>query len=242
MATSRLSDDQLAAFDNDEAITETRWRRIQYLLDRDFPDGAFSFIEVGGGNGLFADRLLSTYPKATGAIVDNSAMLLAKNTECPRKSVILGDAVNLPDSIGPIDVAFCNWVFHHLVESQSYDRSRENVNRALAGIRARLSARGRLSVMECDYTGYIDSAPGRIVFALTASKWFAPFAKRLGANTAGVGVCYLSHNQWRRVLTNAGYRLIDHEPEFEWRWPSYRKAALLLKHIRHTHYWLAISP
>ena len=68
MAMKQLADDQLAAFDT-EYVTEPLWDILKRRIDRAFPDGRFSFIDIGGGNGVFADRLLAAYPDATGTVL-----------------------------------------------------------------------------------------------------------------------------------------------------------------------------
>src|SRR5438876_5406232 len=74
----RLTDDQLEAFDT-ESVNDQRWIPIHRCLDRDFPDGQFTFLDLGGGNGTFADRLLEDYPSSSGVVLDNSQLLLNRN-------------------------------------------------------------------------------------------------------------------------------------------------------------------
>ena len=76
----KLSDTQIEAFDT-EYVDEDRWTLIKGRIDADFPDGDFSFLDLGGGSGRFADRLLSNYPRAVGSVLDNSEVLLGRNQQ-----------------------------------------------------------------------------------------------------------------------------------------------------------------
>jgi hypothetical protein len=50
-----------------------------------------------------------------------------------------------------------------------------------------------------------------LIFGLTKSRALAPFTRRLGANTAGVGVCFLSERRWRALLAQAGLTVVEFE-------------------------------
>jgi hypothetical protein len=234
----RLTDAQLVPFDRD-IVTNDRWQMIRSCIDRDFPSGEFSFVDVGGGNGRFADRVLLNYALATGAVLDTSSFLLSKNVPSPRKRLICANAGELAQQVDPVDIIFCHWVLHHLVSSTSYSQSRANISHALVGIRSALTHRGRVSVYESNYDGYIDPVPGRLIFALTSLKLAAPLVRKLGANTAGVGVCFLSRRQWHDTFGDAGFSISDYKVGKPWKPPLSRKIGLLIKEVRDDHYWLS---
>jgi hypothetical protein len=89
----------------------------------------------------------------------------------------------------------------------------------------------------------IDSAPGRIVHAVTSSRLLRAIARWGGANTAGVGVCFLSKRQWKATFGKAGLHLIgDTEPD-NYVWPlrmSWR-IFLHIRHVRICHFWLSCA-
>ena len=75
----QLDDEQLQGFDT-EYVTDQRWVPVKRCIDRDFPGGYFTFLDIGGGNGLFTDRILANYPKSTGVVLDNSAYYSARTS------------------------------------------------------------------------------------------------------------------------------------------------------------------
>ena len=243
MTVRQLETEQIKTFDV-EYVDDDRWRVVKAQIDADFPDGEFTFLDIGGGNGTFADRVLSFYPKARGTVLDNSELLLSRNVKNERKTLILASAENLTSiDAGSYDMISCNWVLHHLVDS-SYSRSREHQLNALKQMKRLLTPRGRISVFENNYAGFVqDNLPGRIIYAATSSKILAGLARRMGANTAGVGVCFLSKDEWLKTLGRAGLAVRAYAEPDKWRWPVkwYYKAALALKGIVAGHYWIGPS-
>ena len=200
-----LDDDQLCTFDTDH-MCDAEWEIIKPVFDATFARREFSFIDVGGGNGLFADKLLDTYPRARGVVLDPADILLRQNKPHLRKETILARAEDLDELFGKrkFDLIAFNWILHHLV-LDSYDKSIELQRTVIENARRLLKPGGVISVLENLYEGAIvDVAPSRLIFELTSSKLLEPIVRRLGANTAGCGVCFRSRKSWQEGAENAG--------------------------------------
>jgi SAM-dependent methyltransferase len=236
--THQLNDDQLEIFDQ-EYVHDGLWKPIKACIDRDFPDGRFRFLDVGGGNGVFADRILAAYPESTGAVLDNSAMLLERNQPNPRKALIAEGAENLASlAAGRFDLICMNWLLHHMI-GRSFRETRANMVRVLRDARAALTPRGRISIYDNMYDGWlIDNAPGWIIYQATSSRSLAGLARMGGANTAGIGVCFQSHESWRTLLGRAGIGVVDYNPEdYLWKIPLHHTLLLHIGSIRNGHFW-----
>jgi SAM-dependent methyltransferase len=235
----KLEDSQAATFDTDY-VDEARWGSVKAGIDRDFPTGDFTFLDVGGGNGRFADRLLEEYPNATGTILDNSEVLLARNASNVRKTLVCESVENLGEVKGRFDVVSVHWLLHHLV-GESYRQTRRNQLRALRTLRDLLTPRGRVSVFENMYQGWVfEDLPGRLVYHVTAARLIAALSRRMGANTAGVGVCFLSKHQWLASFRDCGLEVLAYTEPDQWAW-SLRLEWRLLLHLRDVrvgHAWL----
>ena len=239
----KLSDEQVEAFDR-EYVDAARLARVFDCIDSDFPDGRFRFLDVGGGNGRFADQLLARYPLAHGTVVDNSEVLLNRNGRNPRKSLRVGSAADIGVTDEKFDLISVHWLLHHLV-GESYAESRAHQRETLQTIGRMLTSRGRISMFENDYVGWLpDPYPTYVIYAMTASRMLSPVSRALGANTAGVGVCFNSSMGWNRMLQQAGLLLVSREEPDAWqrKLPWIVKLALGLRDIRVGHYWLASSP
>ena len=234
----QLNEEQLKAFDR-EYVGDRLSIPIKQCIDRDFPDGQFSFLDLGCGNGVFADRILADYPKSRGVGLDNAPSLLSRNKPSDRKRTVLGSVENLKyiDET-KYDLIFFNWLLHHLV-SESYAETRRYIDRALSSATALLSERGRISIYENMYNGLvIDSLASWITYQLTSVPAIAPFVKKRGANTAGVGVCFLSYSQWCSTFQRIGLRILDYTGNELWTIPWSWTVLLHVGQIHCGHFWL----
>lgn len=234
----QLDKEQLKVYNN-EYVNSQRWRPISRCIDKDFSDGEFTFLDLGGGNGLFADRVLEHYPKSAGVVLDNSRLLLDKNKPHSRKRTVLYSVEFLNSFTDEkYDLIFFNWVLHHLV-GKSYFQSRENINRSLRSAVSLLTDKGRISIYDNMYNGLIiDAAPSWIIYHLTSAKSIAKLVKKGGANTAGIGVCFLSYKQWCSVFSETDICVLDYTGDeirkIPWTW----NVALHIGHTRWGHFWL----
>lgn len=166
-------------------------------------------LDVGGGNGLYADKLVEYFPQATVTNLEPDAYLAGRNQQHPRKRVLVSDFQHAELEPATFDLVFFSWVLHHFVGS-SYGATLALQSGGLEAARGLLKPGGKMVIFENYYDGMMmDDLPGRLIYELTRSKTLSPFTARLGANTAGVGVCFHSAQAWRRLIESAGFSL-DH--------------------------------
>lgn len=235
----KLQEHQLVDF-NIEHVCDPEWKLVEPRFDARFAGRAFSFLDVGGGNGTFADRLLERYPQAEATVLDTAKPLLDLNVQNPRKTLMLGSAEHLARTFRSrkFDLIVFNWALHHFVTS-SYQGTRQLQREVLAQARSLLTEGGVVSVFENLYNGLPDGLPGRMIFHATASRAFAPFARKLGANTAGVGVCFLSRRQWETEAARAGLRVVSYVKGFPKALSWTKRAALAVRSVHHGHFFMA---
>lgn len=236
----RLADRQLVNFDK-EYVEDRKWAAMRACIDREFSEKPFSFLDIGGGNGVFADRILVAYPQSRGVVLDNAQILLQKNTDRGhRKRIVQGCAEDLATLfVGErFDIIFMNWVLHHLV-GDSYSSTTANVKHVLCASGGILCDQGRISIFEHMYDGLIlDSLPSHIIYHLTSTKRLAPLVRRFGANTAGVGVCFRSRRGWSAIICNAGMEVIRYSESPPWPIRPSHRLLLHMGNIRGGHFWL----
>lgn len=240
MELKQLSDDQLSEFDTDDMFDE-RWEMITSSIDTDFPDGVFSFLDLGGGNGVFSDRLLAAYPKAECILLDNSELLIQRNTKNTRKTTILASIENMNEKLKghKFDIIFINWLLHHLV-ADSYSKTQYNSEFALVSSKDLLKENGRVAVFENISDGIIfDNLPSHLIFHLTSSKLLAPITSKLGANTAGIGLCYRSKQAWLDIFSKCGlYKLNALSEKNYWDTSMPKRVILHYKGLKACFFWL----
>jgi hypothetical protein len=235
----RLTDEQLVSYDMD-FIDEELFASITESIVARFGDGPFSFIDVGAGIGGFVDRLLDAFPQATGVAVDNAPSLLERNVPHPRKTVVLGGAEDLERLFAGerFDIAFFNFALHHFV-LPSYGATRRLQRDVLRATRGVLTERGAVSICENVADGrFVPNLPGRIVFELTARRSLARFVRRLGANTAGTGVCFNARSAWYADLSATGFS-VERYRERTWSGTlsRFKRTLLTLERWRGAHLW-----
>jgi SAM-dependent methyltransferase len=238
----KLDDSQVEAFDT-EYVEGRRWGTVKRLIDNDFPDGTFRFLDIGGGNGRFVDRLLEHYPNARGQVLDSSQLLLDRNRPDQRKTLKLDSVENLDRLDEKYDLICLHWLLHHLV-SCSYAHTRLNQVNTLLTLSRLLTDRGRISIFENLYEGWLfNRMPGRLIYFLTSAKTIARLTRRMGANTAGVGVCFLSKEEWLSTIARGGLRLVHYaEPDnWEWTLSAIPRIFLHVRKRRVGHFWLTSS-
>jgi SAM-dependent methyltransferase len=219
-----LDKSQVESFDT-EYVNEEMWSTLQMILnERETIIGSsFSFLDIGGGNGKFTDRILSVFSESHGCLADN-----------PRKTVI---EVNVEEikTLFPeqkFDIIFMNWVLHHFVKGGYRTTMRTQVD-ILTQAKDLLSKNGRIIVLENLPDGLFgETVCSFIINRVTSSKIFAPIVKKMGGNTAGVGICFLGERQWSKQFLLAGLRIEKITKFAKWSLNPIKKIALTIKSIR----------
>jgi ubiquinone/menaquinone biosynthesis C-methylase UbiE len=240
-ALHQLGDNQTASFDVDY-VSDSMWQDIRRLLGESFPEpeSRFSILDIGGGNGHFLDGVLADFPAATATLVDNAPLLLQANQPHPRKTIVQESVERLPARLRgrTFDLVCLHWALHHFV-LDSYRETLAFQRQTLREAATFLSKRGRLSVFENLYDGWlVPSIPGRLVFTMTRNRRLAPLTRRLGANTAGVGVCFLSERQWLEAFREAGV-IVRRRQYYPHSVRTLYRIGLLTRRVRKGHFWLA---
>jgi hypothetical protein len=104
-----------------------------------------------------------------------------------------------------------------------------------------LTQRGRISVFENVYDGFvIDNFPGWLIFRVTGNARLTKVAQKLGANTAGVGVCFLSKKRWLSTMSEANLHVLESSEPDNWNWtmPLLSRCGLHLRRRYVGHFWL----
>ena len=235
----QLSADQLETF-NTEYVNGKFWDAVVEQIDRHFPTGKFTFLDIGGGNGVFTDRVLNHYPESEAFLLDNASNLIEINTQHSRKTIILDSVENLEKYLNAheIDVVFINWVLHHLV-SETYSKTRSNILNTLNIIKRNKKVK-YVSIFENLYNGIlIDSLPSRLIFQITSLKSIKLLAKKMGANTAGIGVSFLSKKMWINLFDSIFGKENTGIVDFHfWEVPLIRKIFLHIKNIHMSLFWI----
>jgi ubiquinone/menaquinone biosynthesis C-methylase UbiE len=239
-ASKSLKDDQLQVF-NTEQLTVEMWDDLVRLVKQRFGSQPFTFLDVGGGNGRFTDALLDHFPNARGTVLDNGEALLRLNKCHPRKRIVVASAEAMEQEFPPssFDLVHFNWVLHHLLRD-TYRTSLQLQLQCLRSARRLLREQGHVSVFENLYEGHtLSSLPSWLIFQLTSSRQIAWAIRRMGANTAGCGVCFLGKAAWERQFAASALAVQQVRQHAFWRLEWYLRVFLHIKSIRIGHFWMS---
>lgn len=202
-----LAAEQTVAFDT-EYVDAPMFSLVQAALhEHGLADQSIHLMDVGGGVGKYVDRFLHHFPLATATVIEPEKSLLDKNIAHDRKTLSLGTFQSVLYT-PPTHVVQFNWVLHHFI-SDNYEASCDLQLEGLQDAYRMLEPGGIVVIFENFYEGWgWDDLPGTLIHAVTSSSILKPLAQRLGANTAGVGVCFHSENYWRELLAEVGFESI----------------------------------
>jgi SAM-dependent methyltransferase len=230
-----LEESQVQSFDV-EYVNEEMWFTLESVIHQtiSISGSKFSFLDIGGGNGKFTDRILSGFSESHGYLLDNSSYLLALNTLNQRKTIINSSVEEIENILGDkkFDIIFLNWVLHHFVTGSYFSTMRTQVS-ILRKARNLLSDNGKIIVLENLPEGFLgETICSFIINRVTSSKILAPIVKKMGGNTAGVGVCFLGEKQWLKQFLRAelSNEMLFKTEKFEVN--PIKKALLTIKDIR----------
>jgi ubiquinone/menaquinone biosynthesis C-methylase UbiE len=230
-----LEKSQVESFDT-EYVDQEMWATLETILNNrmSVTNSNFSFLDLGGGNGKFTDKILSKFEECQGYLLDNSSYLLSLNTVNQRKTIVEVNAEEIEGLLQDqkFDIIFMNWVLHHFVKG-GYSKTLQTQVNILSQAKNLLSENGRIIVIENLPEGLFgETICSFIINRVTSSKIFAPIVKKMGGNTAGVGICFLGEQQWLKQFLLAG---LCKESIFKfpkWQLNPIKKTLLTIKSIR----------
>ncbi len=185
-------------------INETEFQQVlEHISGSREPQRIADF---GGGNGVFCDLLIRSLVRSMVTNIDISQALLARNSGHPRKTIVHSSFLDHVPS-KPYNVIFLNYVLHHLVATTSAG-SRKLIQDALHQCHRVLEDDGTLVIFENILVGLVDDRLATsLLFHGTSSRSIAWVTKRLGANTAGVGVYYMGEAEFTGFIREAGFHI-----------------------------------
>ena len=212
MSGLQLSEYQLEAFLHSRGIPRKLLTYFNEELPMKFTSPVRHILDCGGGNGMYLDILLDLFSEAEGTLIDSAQFMLDQNKPHPRKRLLLenlADMSSLIDSKQKFDLICFSDVLHHCIVP-SYTGTRELQTTILKNAAKLLAPNGRILVSERIFDSWItDEYSTYLTYVLTRSRLLSGVTRLLGANTAGVGVCFVSQKRFQKLCENAGLVIVE---------------------------------
>lgn len=207
-----------------------------WINDCSFQDASVNVLDVGGGTGMFSDYLLERYINFQCIVLDNAKSLLQKNRMHVRKRLLYGSAEDIGELVEePQDLILFNLVLHHFV-TKSYSSTLQKQREILSAASKVLKPNGRIFVIEDVVKGiFSDNLCSFLINRLTSASnpVLARFVRRMGANTAGTGICFLGSNQWNKQFEESGLQIVASKSFHSWKINRLKSTLLTMAGIRH---------
>jgi SAM-dependent methyltransferase len=238
--TSRpLSPVQVETFSE---LSVTRENRAAYeagIASR-FVERPFRHLDVGGGAGGFAAWLRKRFPEAESTVLERNESLAGRARDAGVDRVVCGTleeaSACLP--VNGYDLVTVNLVLHHLVVG-GYAATRRLQRRALETLGGLVAPGGWLCILEDLPVPWGPALlPTRLVHGLTSLRRAGGIFQRLGAVSAGTGVCFLPRGEWLRLFAGAGLACEEERLSPPKRLPRWQTWPLGMRCMRRGLFWL----
>ena len=173
-------------------------------------------LDVGGGSGNFAFAL-SKYFAENGYDAEIFVLDITKYDTWE----LYGDTIHFIEgssfdiekyfNICTFNLVFVNCAFHHLIQS-SWQKTIAGIIALLRSIHKILKNDGILCVSEYFYEIlFFKEISSWIIYTLStiSTPTIMTLLRKIGSKSAGVGVCFLSIDKWKRLLNQTEYKIID---------------------------------
>jgi ubiquinone/menaquinone biosynthesis C-methylase UbiE len=184
-------------------------------------------LDIGAGAGIWADLFLDEYPSASVVCVDISLVMLRRGVLRPRKYPVVANALELPFQGCSFDIINLDVILHHLINSSGYLETVFGFVTLLRSLKSLLKPNGKVIIHEVYHESIIRAEIMSFLLFILSTLQLPQFLASLIAlaiHSQGVGICFLTRNQWISVITQAGYQIVDKE-ELGWNMPLIRRLA-----------------
>ena len=132
---------------------------------------------------------------------------------------------------GSFDIVFAKYVFHHFIKN-TWKKTIAGIKSIIKQIKYIMKKDGYLCIADHFYNGLLgDTSASRMIYYFTRCKipFLVKIFEKLGAKSAGTGVCYLSKKMFLRLVDYAGLEIETLSEPLPRKMKWYRHIGLLLK-------------
>ena len=206
-------------------------------LDRFMSKKPIKILDIGGASGHFAYAVKNLFQDclATVYVIDPTTYGTWEKEKLGSEINFIHDSVENIESLfepNSFDIIFANRVLHHCIDT-TWKSTLLGIDNILLSIKHLLKPDGLLLIMEHFYNGQIvDASTSYLIYKITSIKspFIAKAVRRLGAATAGVGVCFQSEKMWINRLQGCGFRITVHKAD-SYRLKRIKRLCLLSKSV-----------
>jgi SAM-dependent methyltransferase len=220
----KINDHQQRLYENYEKKSiENYLDKFSVVLEFYKAKQEINILDIGGASGYFAMGLYKYFNEKNCKIVVFDSTKYDTWSAFSDKIDFVESSV---DNLGKyfldetFDIVFANRVFHHFVRN-TWKETIGGINKVIGTIYSKLKKDGYFCILDHFYNGFMfDKITSKIVYSLTSCNIsvIKYICKKFGAESAGVGVCFLSKKMWKNILAKNDFKiknLIENKKELK---------------------------
>lgn len=185
-------------------LTDWQEEYINFIKKRG--ENKASFLDIGGGSGLFANHLLEICPELDVTIIDPSQKMLDQVNN-PHIKKLKGNLPNIHLD-RTFDYIHMASVLHHIT-GPSVKKSKDLVFQSLCNVNELLSAEGYFFIHDLYFESYLMPELTRtILFYLTYIQKKSGIEIPLDEFKTGLEICFYTRNELMSMFRKSGFEIV----------------------------------
>jgi ubiquinone/menaquinone biosynthesis C-methylase UbiE len=179
--------------------------KYEFVLEKVKSNTEINILDIGGASGHFAVGLYNYFYGKNCKITVIDATQYDTREEYSDKIIFRKESVNNLNRLYTneyFDLIFVNRAFHHFVAT-TWDETIRNITDIMRQISILIKKDGYLCIADHFYNGlFFDVSASKMIYKLTSCKipLIVKIFRSIDANSAGVGVCFLSKIMWYKIF------------------------------------------
>ena len=192
--------------DMEKTNSEQLFSKYSDILQMYRGKSALKILDIGGASGYFALKLKEYFLNTNCEVTVIDSTKFDTWGEFSEKINFVETSADNIDEIFPentFDIIFANRAFHHCVRN-TWKKTIEGIDEIINKINGILNKNGVLCITEHFFDGLLaDGLSSRLVYEISSNKRkiIIKICNKIGVESAGIGVCFLSKKTWIKKLT-----------------------------------------
>jgi ubiquinone/menaquinone biosynthesis C-methylase UbiE len=233
-STKIINEHQRIQYENmEKEISKGLLLEFDDILSKYKNNNSIKILDIGGASGNFALTVKEYFAGINCEVIVIDNTKFETWTEFSNKITFIETSVDNLDTVfkeNMFDIIFANRVFHHFVR-ESWKETVCGMKSIMGKIYKTLKQDGHLCIVDHFFDGMLfDKISSKLVYTISSCtfKPILAISKRIGVESAGIGVCFLSYNMWIELLRENNFiierlKRTDNERMKEW----YKKICFL---------------
>jgi ubiquinone/menaquinone biosynthesis C-methylase UbiE len=197
-------------------------------------ENTIRILDIGGGSGYFSVALYEYFKGKNCEIYVIDPMRYDTWSKFSEKvKFVQGTADDLSKifNVGFFDIIFAKYVFHHFIKD-TWEKTIVGMKSIIKQIQSIMKKNACFCIVDQFYNGLLgDTSASKMIYRFTKCQipFLVKIFRKMGAESAGTGVCFLSKKMFLKLFHYAGFEIETLSEPLPTKMKWYRHIGLLLK-------------